>query len=48
MKLTALKEVVIFERIIDLIDQGFPPQLKDIEDMADCLLGIYDAIYVRP
>ena len=47
MKLTMLEEVVIFERIIDLIDRGFLPRFKDVRDMADRLLGVCDVMCVR-
>ncbi len=41
--MTDLEEIVILERIIDLIDRGFPPRLEDVRDMADRLLGVRDA-----
>ena len=40
MKLIALKENVILEQIINLVDRGFPPRLEDKRDIADRLLGV--------
>ena len=47
-KLTDLEENVILNRIIDLVERGFPPWLGDIRDMADRLLRVRDATYVGP
>ncbi|KZL65827.1 fot5 transposase [Colletotrichum tofieldiae] len=46
--MTIIEEIVILERIIDLIDRGFPLRLNDVRDMADCLLNERDATRVRP
>ncbi|KAK6208664.1 putative transposase [Colletotrichum tabaci] len=46
--MTELEETVILERVIDLIDRGFPPRLDDVRDMADCLLDERDATRVGP
>ncbi|KAK6221468.1 putative transposase [Colletotrichum tabaci] len=46
--MTDLEETVILERVIDLIDRGFPPRLDDVRDMADCLLDERDATRVGP
>lgn len=48
MKMTQVEETVILERVIDLIDRGFPPRLDDVRDMADCLLDDRDATRVGP
>jgi hypothetical protein len=37
---------VLLDRIIDLIKQGFLPWLKDIQDMANCLLKVRDVTRV--
>jgi hypothetical protein len=47
-KLTDLEENVILNRIINLVERGFPPRLEDIRDMADRLLRVRDATYVGP
>ncbi|KAK1837436.1 transposase, partial [Colletotrichum chrysophilum] len=46
--MTQVEETVILERVIDLIDRGFPPRLDDVRDMADCLLDERDATRVGP
>lgn len=48
MKLTKLEETVILERIIDLVNRGFPPRLDDVRDMANRLLAVRDATRVGP
>jgi hypothetical protein len=45
-KLTNLEENVLLNRIIDLIERGFPPRLEDIQDMANRLLGVRDVTRV--
>jgi len=45
-KLTALEEEMIVRKTFDLDSRGFPPRIHDIEDIANRLLAIYDAIYV--
>jgi len=45
-KLTALKKEVVVRKTFDLDSRGFPPRIHDIEDIANRLLAIYDAIYV--
>jgi hypothetical protein len=38
-KLTGLEEEAIFEHIIDLDTQGFPPKLANMEDIANLPLA---------
>ncbi len=45
-KLTVLKKEVIVQEIFDLDSQRFLPRIYDIENIANRLLTIYDAIYV--
>jgi hypothetical protein len=45
-KLTNLEENVLLDRIIDLIERGFPPWLEDIQDMANRLLRVRDVTRV--
>ncbi len=47
-KLTALKEEVVVREVFDLDSRGFPLRMYDVEDIANRLLAIYDAIYVGP
>ena|SRR6266699_2801067 len=47
-KLTALKEEIIVREVFDLDSQRFPLRIYNIEDIANRLLAIYDAIYVGP
>ena len=39
MKLTSTEELVIVHHILKLDEQGYPPQLADVEDMANSLLA---------
>ncbi|OHW89500.1 putative transposase, partial [Colletotrichum incanum] len=48
MKMTITEEEVILERVIDLINRGFPPRQEDVRDMADRLLSQRDATRVGP
>ena len=41
-----LKEEVVVREIFDLDSRGFPPRIHDMEDIANRLLAIYEAIYV--
>ena len=45
-KLTVLKEKVIVQKVFDLNSRGFPLRIRDMEDIANRLLTIYDIIYV--
>ena len=47
-KLTTLKKEVVVRKILDLDSQRFLLWIYDIEDIANRLLAIYDAIYVGP
>ena len=38
-KLKLLEEEMIIERILDLDSRSYPPQLRDVEDMANRLLA---------
>lgn len=42
-ELTYLEELTILERILKLDNQGFPPRLRGVEDMANRLLRDRDA-----
>jgi hypothetical protein len=44
--LTNTEESVLLDRIIDLIERGFPPRLEDIQDMANRLFGVRDVTRV--
>ena len=46
MILTTLEEDTILERIINLIERGFPPRLDDVRDMANLLLETRGALPV--
>ena len=39
MKLTSTKELVIVQHILKLDEQGYPPRLTNVEDMANSLLA---------
>ena len=39
MKLTSTEELVIVQHILKLDKRGYPPQLADVEDMANSLLA---------
>jgi hypothetical protein len=39
IKLTNTEELVIFQHILKLDEQGYPPWLTDVEDMANSLLA---------
>ncbi len=45
-KLTALEEEVIIQEVFDLDSRGFPSRIRDVEDMANRLLAICDAMYI--
>src|SRR6266566_2559795 len=47
-KLTALKEKVVIRKVFDLDSRRFPPRIHNIEDIANRLLIIYNAIYIGP
>ena len=46
-KLTNLEESVLIQYILDLGIKGFPPRVSIVEDMANRLLAIYNALYIR-
>ncbi len=46
-KLTALEKKVAVRKVLDLDSQRFPPRMRDMEDIANRLLAIYDAIYIK-
>ncbi|KAK6215419.1 putative transposase [Colletotrichum tabaci] len=48
MKMTITEEEVILERVIDLIDRGFPPRQEDVREMADQLLNARDGTRTGP
>ncbi len=45
-KLTASKEKIVIQEIFDLDSQGFPLRIRDIENMVNRLLTIYDTTYI--
>ncbi len=45
-KLTALKEEVVVQKVLNLDSRRFPPQIYDIENMANRLLATYNAMYI--
>jgi hypothetical protein len=42
-KLTSVEEEVLLQRILDLIDQGFPPQITVVREIANIILITRDA-----
>ena len=46
-KLTTLKKEVIVQEVFDLDSQRFPFRIYDVEDIANRLLAIYNAIYIE-
>ena len=46
-KLTKLEEEAIVQYVLELGTRSFPPRLRDVEDMANQLLRIRDALPVR-
>ncbi len=44
--MTALEEKVIVQEVFDLDSRGFPPWMRDVEDMVNRLLATCDATYV--
>ena len=47
-KLTTLEKEIIVREVFDLDLRGFPPRIYNMEDIANRLLAIYDAIYIGP
>ncbi len=45
-KLTALEEEIVVRKVFDIDSRRFPPQMYDVEDIANRLLAIYDVTYV--
>ncbi|SRR6266566_2722101 len=45
-KLTALKEEMVVQEILDLDSRRFPPRIHNIEDIVNRLLAIRDATYI--
>ncbi len=45
-KLTTLEKEMVVQEIFDLDSRGFPLRMRDIEDITNRLLAIYDAIYI--
>ena len=47
-KLTTLKEEVVIREVLDLNSQRFLSRIRDVEDIANRLLAIYNATYIGP
>ncbi len=44
--MTALKEEIIVRTVFDLDSRGFPPWMRDIEDIVNRLFTTYDTMYI--
>ena len=46
-KLIILEEEIVVRKIFDLDSRRFPPRMRDMEDIVNRLLTIYDTTYIR-
>ncbi len=45
-KLTTLEEEMVIRKVFDMDSRGFLPRIRDVENMANRLLAIYDTMYI--